>query len=92
MVAVLGLGLGLLLALNTMLAQDAFSLSTLQQQKAQLAVTEETLAAQLATQEDPGRLAIRARALGLQPAGPPLFLRLDDRRVVGAGAKGGRTR
>lgn len=84
MAGVLAVGLAALLALNTMLAQDAFTLHTLQQQQATLAVTEQSVAALLAKQEDPGRLAMRARALGMRHGGAPLFLRLPDGAVLGA--------
>ena len=50
---VLALGLAALLTMNTVLAQDAFVLSSLQQRNAQLAVTEQALASQVAAQEDP---------------------------------------
>lgn len=81
---VLALGLAALLALNTMLAQDAFTLHTLQQQQTTLAVSEQSVAAALAKQEDPARLAMRARALGMRRGGAPLFLRLPDGAVLGA--------
>ncbi len=81
------LGLASLLALNTLLAQDAFVLSTLEQRSAALAVSEESLAAQVAAQEDPNRLAARARAMGMTPSGPPTFITLPDGKKVGAKPK-----
>ncbi len=80
----LALGLAALLALNTMLAQDAFVLSKLNQRSSELAIVEQSLAGQVADQEDPQRLALRAKALGLRPSGSPLFLRLPDGKVLGS--------
>ena len=77
-------GLATLLALNTLLAQDAFVLSTLEQRNAELAVAEEALAAQVAAEEDPNRLAARARAMGMMPSGPPTFITVPDGKKVGA--------
>lgn len=82
----LGLGLAALLTMNTMLAQDAFVASSLQQRNAELAVTEQALAARVAAHEDPQALAARAWALGLRPSGTPVFLRLPDGKVLGAHA------
>ena len=81
---VLALGLAALLTMNTVLAQDAFVLSSLQQRNAQLAVTEQALASQVAAQEDPGTLASRARVLGMRPSGPPVFLNLETGKVLGS--------
>ncbi len=89
MAGVLALGLAALLGLNTVLAQDAFTLHSLQQQQGSLQVTEQSLAAELAKQEDPARLAIRARAMGMRHGGTPLFLRLPDGAVLGARPEGG---
>ncbi len=84
--ALLVLGLAALLALNTMLAQQAFVLSSLQQRSVALTVTEQSLAAQVAALETPSQLALRARALGMRPSGPPLFLSLPDGTIVGSDA------
>ncbi|HYN75091.1 MAG TPA: hypothetical protein VEV13_02740, partial [Candidatus Limnocylindria bacterium] len=62
-VVLLALGLATLLALNTMLAQDAFVAQTLERRSAELAVTEQALAARVAIAEDPAQLAERARGL-----------------------------
>ena len=43
-------------------------LSTLEQRNAELAVAEQALAAQVAAEEDPNRLAARARAMGMRAA------------------------
>ena len=84
----LALGLAALLTMNTVLAQDAFVISSLQQRNAELAVTEQALAAQVAAQDDPNKLATRARALGMHPSGPPVFLNLANGKVIGARPSG----
>jgi hypothetical protein len=83
-VTVLALGLAALLTMNTVLAQDAFVLTSLQQRNAELAVTEQSLATQVAAREDPNTLAARARALGMKPSGPPVFLNLANGKILGA--------
>lgn len=80
----LAAGLAALLVMNTWLAQDAFVVHNLQAERAELAVNEQALARELAAQEDPASLAARARALGMQSGGSPLFLELPSGRVLGA--------
>lgn len=91
-VGLLALGLASLLALNTVLAQDAFVAQTLERRSAELAVAEQAMAARVAVAEDPAQLADRARALGLREAGAPLFLRLPDGAILGRGPDRGATR
>jgi hypothetical protein len=83
-VVLLAGGLLGLLALNTMLAQDAFRLHRLSQQGKVLADREQVLQREVEAMRTPGALAARATALGMVPAGPPAFLRLQDGRVLGA--------
>jgi hypothetical protein len=82
-VGLLVLGLAALLGMNTWLAQDAFVVHNLQQERAQLAVTEDALARQVAAEENPNRLANRARALGMRSGGTPVFLVLPSGKVLG---------
>jgi cell division protein FtsB len=85
---VLALGLAALLTMNTVLAQDAFVLSALQQHNAELAVTEQALASQVAAQEDPNKLAARARGLGMHASGAPVFLNLSTHKIIGSRPSG----
>ena len=82
-VGALALGLLGLLALNTVLAQDAFRLHVLQRQSAVLADQELNLQRQVEARRAPADLAARAAALGLVQGGPPAFLRLSDGVILG---------
>ena len=73
-----------LLALNTVLAQDAFRLHSLNAESKSLADREQELAREVETLRTPRNLAARARELGMVPAGTPAFLRLEDGKVLGA--------
>ena len=79
--------LGLLL-LNTMVAQDSFTLHDLASQSRQLQLREQALASQVETAQAPAALAARATQMGMVPGGAPVFLRLTDGRVLGMPTKG----
>lgn len=81
--AVLTIGLLGVLLLNTVVAQDAFSLSELQQRSTDLADREQALTQAVARDESPQRLAARARDLGMVRNQNPVFLRLSDGKVLG---------
>ncbi|GAC1440416.1 MAG: hypothetical protein NVSMB55_04980 [Mycobacteriales bacterium] len=87
-VGVLALGLLTLLLLNTVLAQDAFRLHSLQVQSRLLADQEQGLQREVEQVQSPQSLAARAIALGMVPGGPPAFLRLSDGKVLGAAVPG----
>lgn len=72
-----------MLWINTTLAQGAFTLTDLQQQRAQLIEIEQQLTEQLARADAPAQLEQSARALGMVPQEVPVFLRLSDGRVLG---------
>ena len=69
-----GVGLVLLLVLNTVVAQDAFTLHDLDRSTAALAEQEQRLREEIAALEAPNDLALRAASLGLVPAGDPVFI------------------
>jgi hypothetical protein len=73
-----------LLALNTVLAQDAFRLHALVQDQKALVDREQTLEREVETLRTPRNLAERARELGMVPGPVPAFLRLPDGVVLGA--------
>jgi hypothetical protein len=83
-VLILVTGLLGLLALNTVLAQDAFKLHALQVSSRVLADREQALQRQVADLQSPQSLAARATRLGMVPGGPPAFLQLPDGKVLGA--------
>jgi len=77
-----GTGLVALLFLNTVVAQDAFTIHDLDRSAAELAEREQKLRQEIAELEAPGDLALRAQFLGLVPAGDPVFVRPDG-KVLG---------
>jgi hypothetical protein len=81
--AVVSTGLLALLGLNTVVAQNAFTLDRLERRSAALAADEQRLEREVAALEAPGNVAARAHALGLVPASDPAFLRLSDGKVLG---------
>lgn len=87
-VVILALGLLGLLLLNTVLAQDAFRLHSLQVQGRVLADHEQGLQREVERLQSPQSLAARAATLGMVPGGPPAFLRLSDGKVLGAAVPG----
>ena len=81
-ILLVGSGLVALLFLNTVVAQDAFTLHDLDASMAELAEREQRLRQEIASLEAPDDLAQRARGLGLVPAGDPVFV-TPDGRVLG---------
>ena len=81
--AVLTLGLLGVLLLNTVVAQDAFAVSALEQKAAALADQEQTLIQQVAAEDSPSRLEQRARRLGMVQNVNPAFVRLADGKILG---------
>jgi cell division protein FtsB len=73
-----------LLALNTVLAQDAFTLHALVKEQKALVDREQTLEREVETLRTPRNLAQRARELGMVQGQTPAFLRLPDGAVLGA--------
>lgn len=73
-----GIGLLLLLAINTMLAQDAFELHRLQTQATTLSDQREAVMRQIDLASSPEVLAARAIAQGMVPSQSPRFLTLNS--------------
>lgn len=82
-VAVLAAGLVGVLLLNTIISQGAFRQHSLEIELILLAEEEERLAREAQLAESPLELEKRARALGMVPAGSPVFLRLSDGKILG---------
>jgi hypothetical protein len=82
-VGLLVAGMGVLLVLNTSLAQGAFELGALDSAKSHLAVQEQQLLQQVALAESPEALQHRADVLGMVPVAAPVFLRLADGAILG---------
>jgi len=76
-------GMGVLLVLNTSLAQGAFELGALSTTQNALAIQEQQLLQQVALEESPDALQARATTLGMVPVSAPVFLRLADGAVLG---------
>jgi hypothetical protein len=71
------------LLLNTQLAAGAYATRTMDVRLAELARTEQQLSAEIDANKAPANLAEKARALGMEPAGPTAWLRLADGTVQG---------
>lgn len=79
----LGLGLVVLLMLNTALAQGSFRLKDLHAQSGQLTDTQEQLTQAIDDLRSPRTLAARAQEMGMVPAKSMAFVRLSDGAVIG---------
>ena len=76
-------GLGLLLLLNTLLAQGSFVVDELDRQITVLSDREQAMQQKVATLAAPGRLARQASGLGMVSSVNPAFLRMPDGRILG---------
>lgn len=83
-----GIGLLVLLAINTMLAQDAFELHRLQAQATTLSDQREAVMRQIDLASSPEVLAVRAIAQGMVPSQSPRFLSLNSSTLKSAHPKG----
>jgi hypothetical protein len=72
-----GIGLILLLLINTLLAQDAFELTNLKLEAKLVSDEREAIARQIDKLSSPEALANSATALGMKPSENPTFLSLD---------------
>jgi hypothetical protein len=75
--AVAGIGFLILLAVNILLAQDAFTLSELKAEAKVVADQREAINRQIESVSSPAALAAQAEALGMRPSQSPVFLNLD---------------
>jgi len=75
--AVTGIGLLILLAVNILLAQDAFTLSELKAEAKVVADQREAINREIESVSSPEALAAQAQALGMRPSQTPVFLNLD---------------
>jgi hypothetical protein len=75
--AVAGIGLLALLAVNILLAQDAFTLSELKAEAKVVADQREAINRQIESVSSPEALAAQAQALGMRASKTPVFLNLD---------------
>ncbi len=82
-----GIGLLVLLAINTMLAQDAFELYRLQAQATTLSDQREAVMRQIDFASSPEVLAARAIAQGMVPSQSPRFLSLNSTSAISAAPK-----
>ena len=74
--AVTGVGLLILLAVNILLAQDAFTLSELKAEAKVVADQREAINRQIDRASSPEALAKKATELGMRPSESPVFLNL----------------
>ena len=71
------LGFLALLGINTLLAQDAFTLSNLKVEAKAVADQRDAINRQIDSHAAPEKLAAAATALGMRPSDTPVFLNLD---------------
>jgi cell division protein FtsL len=83
-----GIGLMFLLLINTLLAQDAFELTSLKLEAKLVSDEREALARQIDKLSSPEALAKSATALGMKPSENPTFLSLD-KPVIEVAVKNG---
>lgn len=83
-----GIGLLMLLTINTMLAQDAFELRRLQAQATTLSDQREAVIRQIDLASSPEVLATRAIAEGMVPSQSPRFLSLNSSSLISVAPKG----
>ena len=81
--ALLGIGMILILVINTSLAQGAFTVAELKAEQAVLAQQEQSLAEAVAAAAAPETLEQRARDLGMVPTDTPVFLEVPSGEVLG---------
>lgn len=79
----LGVGMILILVINTSLAQGAFTISELQAEQATLSQQEQALSEQVAAAAAPENLEQQARAMGMVPSENPVFLSVPSGQVLG---------
>lgn len=82
-----GIGLLVLLAINTLLAQDAFELHRLQAQATTLSDQREAVMRQIDLASSPEVLAARAIAQGMVPSQSPRFLSLNSSTLIPTASK-----
>lgn len=75
--------LGLMLTLNTMMAQGSFTRFDLASQNNELGRQQQALSQELAALQSPFALQRRAEALGMVPSTSPLFIDLSTGQVIG---------
>ena len=88
-----GIGLMLLLLINTLLVQDAFELTNLKLEAKLVSDEREAIARQIDKLSSPEALAKSATALGMKPSENPTFLSLDkaviEKEVIEVPVKNG---
>lgn len=83
--SLLGGALVSLLALRTVLIEDAFAISQLEQQNSKLSNEEERLREQVVELESAGSLASSAEELGMEQGEPPAFINVETGEVISDG-------
>ncbi|ASU83415.1 hypothetical protein CDO52_12045 [Nocardiopsis gilva YIM 90087] len=72
-----------LLALRTVLIEDAFAITRLEQDYRNLSHQQEALQEQVVALEAPDRIASEAEAMGMEPGDAPLFIDLRTGTIDG---------
>lgn len=82
-IALLLVGLGAVLGLNTAMAQDSFEVSALEARTAELSDTRAALQETINSHSSPQNLATEARALGMVPNSTAAFIDIENARILG---------
>ncbi|CAM3771284.1 hypothetical protein GCM10009799_08300 [Nocardiopsis rhodophaea] len=72
-----------LLALRTVLIEDAFAITSLEQDNRDLSYEKEALQEEVVALEAPDRIASEAKAMGMEPGDGPLFIDLRTGTIDG---------
>lgn len=84
----LGGALVALLVLRSVVAQEAFTITSLQAQNRELSEAEQQLSGNVARQGAPERIAREAEAMGMEQGEAPLFLDPENGDVTGSAGSG----
>lgn len=76
-------GLALVMVVSTSVAAQSRELAGLRREATELGYTAAALTTQLQVQSSTGRLALRAKELGMVPNPYPAFVRLSDGTIIG---------
>lgn len=80
-----------LLLFNTSMQQASFTATSLETRASLLDAKEQSLQMELDMLRDPQEVALRAKRMGMVPAGTPAFLRLEDGKILGSPTVAGQT-
>lgn len=81
--ALVTIGLAVVMVVSTSVSAQSRELAGLRRESTELDYTAAALTTQLQVESGTGRLALRARDLGMVPNPYPAFIRLSDKKILG---------